>query len=86
VKRFKVIALAPAAAIVMLIGLSGPAGAAEPPGRAASTGGLGNATLKIKLTDLLISARPLEQVSLNFGMAQDPDQPGVTPGGGGVEP
>jgi len=73
-RRLKLMVLAVGAAMVMLVGLAGPAGAADPPGRGASTRGLVTALGKVTLSDVLIS---------NIAMAQDPNQPGVTPGGGG---
>ena len=75
-------ALVPTAvAAAMVLGLSGPAGAADPAGRGASTGGLSTAVQKVREAAVI----PVEQISLNLVIAGDPDQPGVTPGGG-IEP
>lgn len=82
-RRLKRMVLAVGAAMVMLMGLAGPAGA-EPNenarGRGASTGGLTQAQLAN--VDLQ-NTKPLEQVTLNFVRSQNPEQPGVTPGSGG---
>ncbi len=72
------------AAMFTLIGPAGPAGAADPPGRGASTGGLGNALVNVAASGADVV--PTDQISLNIVMAQDPAAPGVSPGGGGVEP
>jgi hypothetical protein len=80
------------AAMVVAIGLAGPAGAGGKagidPGRGASTGGLVNAGTKggFDLKGNKGGVKALEEVTQNIVMAQDPDQPGVTPGGGGVAP
>jgi len=84
-KRLKLMVLAIGVAMAMLLAFSGPAGAADPPGRGASTTGLATGLANVDLQNIL-NAKPLEQVTLNFIAAQDPEQPGVTPGGGGVEP
>ena len=64
--------------------LSGTTVAADPPGRGASSDVM--FALKVRFTDLLVSAMPMEQISLNLAMSDDLDQPGVTPGGGDVTP
>jgi hypothetical protein len=75
------------AGMFIVMGLAGPAGAADPPGRAASGIGLANALIKQRVVeDAIGDVIPTESVSLNFGKTLDPDQPGVTPGGGGIEP
>ena len=86
-RRLKVTVLAVGAAMVMSIGFAAPAGAADPPGRSASNRGLVTALIKQSaVQDDIGNEKLTEQVSLNIIQANNPDQPGVTPGGGGVEP
>jgi hypothetical protein len=88
-RRLKLMIPAAGAAMVMLVGLAGPAGAGGKasidPGRANSTSGLVNAGTKggFDLKSNKGGVKALEEVTQNIVMAQDPDQPGVTPGGGG---
>lgn len=88
-RRLKLMVLAVGAAMIMLVGLAGPAGAGGKvgidPGRRNSTDGLAIAIQKVREATPPVAA-PLEQVSMNLAMAQDPNQPGVMPPGGGVEP
>ena len=84
-KKFKLVAL------TLMVGtalqaLSGSVSADEPRGRGASAGALSHVT--IKFTDLLVSGHevPMEQISLNFARSINPEQPGVRPGGGDIEP
>jgi hypothetical protein len=86
-RRVKFMIPAVGATVFMVTGLVAPAGAASPPGRGASSGGLTNALIKqTAVQDDVGNVIPTENVTLNLIMAQDPDQPGVTPGGRGVEP
>ena len=85
-RRLKLMVTATGAAAAMVIGLAGPASAADPPGRGASAGGLLNAFGKVSLQDFGSKEVPTESLSLNFVKSQDPEQPGTTPGGGDVEP
>ena len=78
------LALTIAAAALAAGALMDPA-AADGMGRAASTPGLVNAAGKVNLQDISFD-RPMESLSLNFTRANDPEQPGVTPGDGGIEP
>lgn len=71
-----------AAAVALLVVTAGAASASEPDGRAASANGLAVAFAKITFTDLIVSGRPLEQISIGFERALDPEQPGVNPGDG----
>jgi hypothetical protein len=84
-RRLKLVIPAAGAALVMLVGLAGPAGAGGKasidPGRRNSTGGL--ATAGYDLKHVVKVTRPFEQITENIVMAQDPNQPGVTPSGGG---
>jgi hypothetical protein len=83
VKRLKFFAVTLSAGLA-LQALSGTVVAAEPPGRSASSDALDS--LRIRLTDILVSEVPLDQISLNFEKSTEPDQPGVTPGGGDITP
>ena len=85
VKMFKIVAL------TLMVGtalqaFSGSVSADEPRGRSASAGALSQVT--IKFTDLLVSGHevPMDQISLNFAKSINPEQPGVRPGGGNIEP
>jgi hypothetical protein len=84
-RPLKLMIPAAGAAMVMLIGLAGPAGAGGKigidPGRRNSTGGLATATYDLKQVRSV--TRPFEQITENIVTAQDPDQAGVVPGGGG---
>jgi hypothetical protein len=85
--RLKMMISAVGAAMVVLVGLAGPAGAGGKagmdPGRRNSTGGLARAEANLANVDLQNNGKPLEQVTLNLANSQDPTQPGVAPGGGG---
>ena len=69
----------------MLFAVAGPAAAADPPGRGASAQGLTNAYVKQAIaTDGL--GEGLANVDLQNTLAASPEQPGVIPGGGDIEP
>ena len=84
IRRSRLLAYSLAAAL--FLGLVAPAVASEPPGRAASSAALAR-VLDVFATghgggDVL----PTENISLIREISIDPLQPGVTPGGGDVEP
>ena len=83
-RRLKMMIPAVGAALVMVVGLAGPAGAGGKagidPGRRNSTGGLATA---YDLKHVVTVTRPLEQITENIVASQNPEQPGVTPAGGG---
>lgn len=81
-KRRKASVLGAVAAAGMVLAVSGPVRAANPPGRGASAGGLSTAVQKVREA----ASVPTDQISLNIKLSQDGDQPGVTPVGGGIEP
>jgi hypothetical protein len=85
IKWLKLMVLAVATAMFMLVALAGPASAADPRGRGASVGGLTEAAVNVS-TGGGGSEVPTESISLNIVKSQDPTQPGTTPGGGGLEP
>ena len=78
--------LALGAALALGGTFGGPVAAEPPPGRSASTAGLANAFGKVSMQDFHFVTKPMASISLNIVSANDPDQPGVRPGGGVVEP
>jgi hypothetical protein len=81
--RRMILILVVAAVLVAMVALSGPAASGEPPGRAASGEGLGTA---LQQTSGDKAQGGFSKVSVEYERSQDPLTPGVTPGGGGVEP
>ncbi len=78
--------LAVVAATTALLLVSASADAAHRRGRGASEHGLGRALEATSTHTGGGVVTPTENISLNFEKAQDPTQPGVTPGGGDPEP
>jgi hypothetical protein len=66
-----------------MVAFSGSVGAQEPPGRAASVGGLGTA---LQQTPGDKAQGGYQKIEFQAERAQDEDTPGVEPGGGGFEP
>ena len=78
-RLLKLVVLAVAGAMVMLVGLAGPAGAEpDPPGRGASVRGLTTATIKQG-----VAHDPIGNLIV---LAQDPDTPGSAPITGQIDP
>ena len=75
--------LAVIAAIVMLVGFAVPAGADGKAGHRSGPTELHQRLAERRERYLGGGDRPTEQISLNIVSAQDPNQPGMTPAGGG---